>query len=144
MKTLKEIIVERKCRKGAADGTTKDGAYWIPVSCKIDCAGGDGIGQNSASISWWLTIRHYRSGEVRAYLVCKSWHQNTGTEREKVRADAVLDCTTIEDLVIAIKKHAITDEYNGESVQVDVDNHFLPEIAKAIPELPESVPGPDA
>ena len=69
MKTLKEIIVETKCRKGESDGTTKQGAFWFACDeILIRSFGGDGVGQSSTDLRNYLQLRHYRNGEVKAVV----------------------------------------------------------------------------
>lgn len=104
MKTLKELVIETKCRTGSADGTTKRGAFWRAVDpILIRSYGGDGIGQSSAKIDHFLHLRHYRSGEVSAVVCVHGWHQNYGPSNNWVPVSAILDCTTLEDVIVALK-----------------------------------------
>ena len=149
MKTISEIIIASKCRKGGADGTTVDGAYWVcPASpivgnlglkTMIRSFGGDGVGQSSANCHNYLQLRHYRGGKVEAVVLENSWHQNYGTSQTVVAADAVLAATTTEELEVALL--ALTDEYDAnyysQSMRENLD-HLAEKIG-----LPESLPAPD-
>jgi hypothetical protein len=136
MKTLKQICIERKVRKGESAAVTADGAYWLAVDTIINSGGGDGIGQSAADVSYGLKIRHYRSGEIRAYLTRHTWHQNDGNHTDKTRADDLLDCTTIEELRAAIARHEISSDY-CEPRPCSVSAHHLEH--NLIPDLPEMV-----
>jgi hypothetical protein len=107
LKTLKEIVIERKCRKGIAAGTTKLGAYWLACEpIKTRTAGGDGVGLNAPRVTYELHLRHFRAGEVRAAIRRDSWHQdgsNGATSQDWGEANAVLDCRTIEEVMVALK-----------------------------------------
>jgi len=101
--TLREAIEQSKCRKGKADGTTKRGAYWLAADIKIRSCGGDGIGQSSPDVKWYLELRHYRSGEVRPTINHRSWHQNDGDGNQYFGRSDLCDCTTIEEVVVNLK-----------------------------------------
>ena len=149
MKTISEIIIASKCRKGGADGTTVDGAYWVcppsPVAGNVGLKtmirshGGDGIGQSRANCHNYLELRHYRGGKVEAVVIEKSWHQNCGDEQTVVAADAVLAATTTEEMEVALL--ALTDEYDNnyysQSMRANLD-----QLAELIG-LPSSLPAPD-
>jgi hypothetical protein len=120
MKTLKELVVEKKCRKGPAFGTTKNGAFWMAVEpIKIRGFGGDGVGNNPSSRTNYLQLRHYRDGAVKAVVNWRSWHQNAGDSNEYVTVD-ILDCITIEEVVVSLKKascdgnNAYSDRWQSE------------------------------
>jgi hypothetical protein len=146
MKTLKEIIEEQKARRGPATGTTKRGAYWIvgdPI--KIRSHGGDGIGQNAPDHEHWLSFRHFRAGDVRASLHKSSRHQNgsySGGGDSYHDVSEILDCTTIEDVVVVLKSinlgqsdyqvHAYSDYYREDLAEIL--SHWG---------MPESLPAPD-
>lgn len=142
MKTLKDIAIERKSRKGAARATTPDGAYWLPIRVKLMAAGGDGIGQSAASHQYYLTVRHYRSGDVRAYVEDEGYHQNNGSWTVRTRCSEVLDATNHEELLIALKKSHF-DPDDGEPYRVRVSELGEARLEKEIPELPDSPPAPD-
>src|SRR5690606_1635651 len=77
MTTIRDQVVARKCRVGKAAGTTKHGAYWLacdPITLRR--TGGDGIGNNGPAVTYWLELRHYRSGLVQASIHRDAWHQN--------------------------------------------------------------------
>jgi len=136
MKTLKQIAIDRKARKGPVAAVTADGAYWLAVHSVINSGGGDGIGQSAPDVTYELKVRHYRSGEVRAYLTRHTWHQNDGNHADKTRADDLLACTTIEELRQAIARHEISSDYCKPkpcSVSAWHLEHNL------IPDLPEMV-----
>jgi hypothetical protein len=105
MKTLQELIVAAKCRKGAAAGTTKKGAYWLACEpIKIRVYGGDGIGQSSPDCTNFLELRHFRDGSVQTVVEFASWHQNQGGRRESyVTVPALAMCETVEDVIVCLK-----------------------------------------
>lgn len=110
MKTLKELIIETKCRRGKSAGTTKRGAYWeASESIMIRNYGGDGIGNNSTDWKNFLELRHYRSGEVQAVVNYHGWHQNRGTT-DRYRSVPILDCATVEDVIVVLKGVNCEDE----------------------------------
>lgn len=143
MKTLKEIIIALRCRKGPAKGTTKRGAYWLACEpIKIRSYGGDGIGNNSAAIRHYLELRHYRSGEVRAAIHVDAHHQNgsySGAGDWWSDCSDILNATTVEEVIVALK--SITAD-NGATTYSD---SFKEELTKALTALglPESAPSHD-
>lgn len=143
MRTLKECVEGLKCRKGAADGTTKDGAYWLAAkSVETRSCGGDGIGQSAPDVRWWLQIRHYRGGEVRVVMHRKSWHQNHG-DKSRFRSVPVADMTTVEQIVVKLKEGVdMGDGYDTETCYSDERYDALAETLKSIG-LVEREPGPD-
>lgn len=138
MTTLKELIIATRCRKGTAKGTTKRGAFWLacdPIT--IRSYGGDGVGNNGVDWRNHLELRHYRSGEVVATINKHGWHQNSVTHNEW-QTLPILDCTTIEDVIVALKGQTI-----GESpVYADWGQKNLTQ-ALTVLGLPESAPSPD-
>lgn len=142
MNTIKDLVVAKKIRKGTAHGTTKRGAFWgIPgpgEGIKIRRAGGDGVGHNAPDITYWLNFRHYRNGEVSAVVDVESWHQNSGHHRRYIRADEILACTTVEEVVVALK--GIRDDLSN--VYSDSRHDDLSEALTSIG-LPVAAPSPD-
>lgn len=142
MKTLKDLLIARKIRKGTAHGTTKRGAFWLlegkDRATKIRRAGGHGIGNNSSDVTYWLDLRHYRSGEVSAVVDVESWHQNYGLKHHYIRANEVLNCSTVEEVIVTLK--GISDE--DSPVYSDLQST---ELTKTLVDLglPLSVPSPD-
>ena len=144
MKTLKDLIIEAKCRKGEAHGTTKRGAYWCPFVERGDhfaCIGGggsDGIGQNAPNVDVFLDFRHYRDGTTSAVIKRSSWHQNHGTSNTYSNADALLGCTNVEEVIVALKGMEVDEcpvlRWFGE-----------PKVTKALVDIgiPLSAPAPD-
>lgn len=109
-KTIKQLIEDKKCRKGPPAGITKSGAYWLAIHpIEIRSYGGDGIGQNDASLDNTLILRHYRDGGVFATVAFKSWHQNRGSRTEHVTVNSILDCTTVEQVIVALKSMSLDD-----------------------------------
>ncbi len=143
MKTLKELIADRKCRKGAAAGTTKRGAYWLACEpIKIRSYGGDGIGQSAPDIDHHLELRHYRSGEIRAMVCRNARHQNSGTSTRYSPAE-LLDCTTSEQVIVALKGSQVECGYDySEHAYSD---YFADSLTKTLAALgmPDSEPAPD-
>lgn len=141
MKTLKEIAIDRKARKGESSAITADGAYWLPVNILVSNGGGDGIGCNSPDIDQFLQVRHYRGGEVRCYITRETWHQNHGTHTTRTRADDVLNCETVEDIISTCKRHKFSGDYEDDPVLItDAGEERL---AKELPEMTVSLPAPD-
>lgn len=141
-KTLADCIRALRCRKGPADGTTKDGAFWLAHEEEIVLrrAGGDGIGQSAPDITYYLVLRHYRDGAVRAKVMEKAYHQN-GTHIDWYEISALPECTTIEEAEVVLRRpvpteHAEICAYSG--------NHRA-DIAAALTALglPEADPSPD-
>lgn len=115
MKTLQELIVAAKCRKGESAGTTKQGAFWY--ACEpilIRSFGGDGIGNASPDRRNFLQLRHFRNGDVKAVINFHSWHQNYGTS-DSYGTVSILDCTTVEDVIVILKGISDDDETSAYS-----------------------------
>jgi len=142
---MKNCIENSKCRRGTADGTTKSGAYWFACDAiKLRCAGGDGIGQSGADITFWLELRHYRSGECRAVIHRNAWHQNGcygGGGDCYTQMPAILVCATVEDVIVALKA-GIDDGYGRETCYSDYHEETLTAALTALG-LPATAPAPD-
>lgn len=134
MKTLAQLIEAQKCRKGKADGTTRKGAYWLvkaddlgeKVSLEITIRswGGDGIGQSRADLRNYLQFRHFRNGNACAMVRRHSWHQNDGHRDTYTMIPALMDCTTVEQAIVALKgvKTDPCDHYHSSPENVYSDN----------------------
>lgn len=100
------MIVATKCRRGPSAAITKRGAYWLACEpVKIRRAGGDGIGQSGADVTFSLELRHYRSGETRAMVKRDAWHQNgsySGGGTTWIDASEILGAPTIEDVIVGL------------------------------------------
>jgi hypothetical protein len=143
MKTLKELVEAQKCRHGFAAGTTKAGAYWLSGKVTLRRCGGDGVGQSGSDVEYFLALRHYRSGEVRAVVQCETWHQNDGTNNQYVTQKALLDCLTVEDVIVELKKGAAFSGDGGrETVYSDSHENELSEMLTGLG-LPVAAPAPD-
>jgi hypothetical protein len=144
MKTLATLIAEKKCRKGAADGTTKKGAYWLatpPITLRD--FGGDGIGNAAANQKVKLYLRHFRNGEVAAVLAWSSWHQNGGRDTVWQPCSELLDCTTIEDIVVVLKATKITEHDTGYQINAFSDHCSDNLDSLSDLGLPSAAPSPD-
>jgi hypothetical protein len=149
MKTLADIIIDSKCRKGGADGITSAGAYWLCPQSKIAgnrgvktlirSYGGDGIGQSCADRRHYLELRHYRGGKVSAVVVATSWHQNSGTQETETEINSVLVSTSTEELESAL---LALEDGNYGPVYVKYCSEKLAALAELIG-LPDSGPSPD-
>lgn len=140
MKTLKQCVIDKKCRKGAANGTTKRGAFWLACEpIKIRSYGGDGIGNNAADCTHFLQLRHYRDGEVLAIIHGNYWHQGVSAPDEFVCCDDILECTTVEAVIVALKGEQMP---GGNSVFSD---YFTGNLTCSLTELGlvENEPAPD-
>lgn len=138
MTTIREAIEAKKCRKGPAAGTTKSGAFWLPIEpILIRRWGGDGIGANSPQRKCYLELRHYRCGECRAMARIEGWHQNDG-ERERWHRVDILDCSTVEEVVVILK-------YGVDGEVAIYSDSYLQELTDALQGLGLVVarPGPD-
>lgn len=142
MKTLQECVESVKCRKGQATGTTKRGAYWLACEpIKIRSFGGDGIGNSAASCTHYLELRHYRTGEVRATIHADYWHQN-GAKPDVYQSAPILECTTVEQVIVALKGESIGNDDWKDSVYSDYFEDKLTEALTGLG-LAESEPAPD-
>lgn len=104
MKTLKELIINTKCRKGKPRAIDKRGAFWLAhPEIEIRVWGGDGIGQSRSSRTNFLELRHYRNGDIVACITFQSWHQNTGTTECVRTVSEILSCTDIESVIVTLK-----------------------------------------
>lgn len=114
-KTLGELIVARRCRKGAAIGISPRGAYWHPAKpVTINRAGGDGVGNSACDLTMKLELRNYRSGLVEVVVRVESWHQNTSSRTRVVLNNdlrQVLQATTAEDVIATLL--GLGDGHNG-------------------------------
>jgi hypothetical protein len=143
MKTLKELIEGTKCRKGTAEGTTKDGAYWLATKpILIRSFGGDGIGQSSTDLRNYLELRHYRDGSVCAVINFHGWHQNYGTSNRYKFVNGLLECCTVEDVAVYLKGTKDADEDYEAKVYSDRCSSDLENALVALG-LPIAPPSPD-
>ena len=144
MSTLKNLIDEKKCRKGPPAGTTKKGAYWL--ACEpilIRNYGGDGVGNNAVDCSHRLELRHYRSGDVTAMIHVHRWHQNGAGIGDSYHSVDLLGCTTIEQIVVRLKGMTLNVGYgDGERSCSDHCEKNLVEGLVALG-LPDADPSPD-
>lgn len=148
MKTLKELVIEAKCRKGEAHGTTKRGAYWCPFMpdgkaqyfSRTASRGGDGIGNNAADVRVGLDLRHFRDGTVSAVLVRESWHQNYGTSKETTNADQLLSCATAEEVIVALRGIELINDSGPALGKGCIDDVIADCVAIG---MPKAAPAPD-
>jgi len=135
MKTLKEMIIERKLRKGPAHDTTKRGAYWTQDESHYFAT----LRRSGGDVSHLLDFRHYRSGDVTAIIVADAYHQNgssSGGGKSYVDANRILDCTTIEDVMVVLKALS-SDEGAVVGFACDIEEKL------AAWGMPEALPAPD-
>lgn len=144
MKTLKEIIAGLKIRKGTAHGTNKHGAFWTisgdDFFARIRRTGGDGIGQSTPDVSYYLDFRHFRNGEISAMVYRDAWHQNgayCGAGKTWQNVSEVLEAQTIEQVVVILKGIEIDGSPVCGSNPVDL----IESLRKL--GLPEAEPAPD-
>jgi len=139
MKTLEEIMLARKCRKGPATDITPKGAYWVASMIRLNYRGYDGYnGSMGGDVKEILVIRHFRSGALLAAIKVVNWHQNTGTMVEEIRCDEVLKCTTIEELICTLKCVQNADGENFSVSEAGAEN-----LAAKLIGLPAALPSPD-
>jgi hypothetical protein len=114
MASLKELIQATNCRTGKPHGTTRHGAYWLahePIL--LQQGGGDGLGQNAPSTRSELLLRYYRDGNVQASIFWEATHQNGahgGAARQYSNADYLLECDTVEEVIVALKRNQLEIE----------------------------------
>ena len=140
LKTLKDLVIEKKCRKGPSAGATAGGAYWEALTVITRRCGGDGFGQSAPDITWRLFLRHLRDGTVQATLRHYRWHQNgeySGGGSSYYGVDAVLGCTTAEEVLVLL--HGVV---GGEHECVLTDDDKVTEALVAFG-LPRAAPAPD-
>lgn len=138
MKTLKELIEARKCRKGKSNATTEHGAFWLATEAiLIRSFGGDGVGQSRKDLRNYLQLQHYRSGEIKAVIQFHGWHENDG-ESNSYRIVPILDCATIEDVIMILK--GISEDENAA-----YSDWWQDKLTDALTRLGmiEAAPGPD-
>ena len=141
IKTLGELIVDSKCRKGTADGTNKRGAYWLAAEpIVIRRYGGDGIGNGGADCTNYLELRHYRTGDVSAVLHGHWWHQNGSRPDVYERFDELLACKTVEDMIVALKGVKVDEDTTAaySDMKKDVLTDALTKLG-----MPLAAPSPD-
>ena len=142
--TIKDIAIARRSRKGEAHQITADGAYWLAIDVNFRSYGGDGIGQSASDKTDRYRVRHYRSGEVRAYCETYMWHQNDGDSVTRTRCDATLNAATVEDLIAMIQKVAICRDYEGAITTYTVGEWGKDNLTNDLQdEMPIALPAPD-
>ena len=100
MRTLKELIVAARCRKGAAAGIDGAGEWWqAGPTVRVARSGGDGVGHNGPSVRCDLQMRHYRTGSVVVGVLVERWHQNVGTRSEWMPLPGIEDAQTGAEVV---------------------------------------------
>lgn len=140
-KTLEIIVGAAKCRKGKAVGISEHGAYWLACDpIVIRRAGADGIGQSAADITYYLELRHYRSGLVRPVVWRSAWHQNGvwgGSGDDYFSVPGLRNAGTIEDVAALLLRGVA----GRTCYSVDCYSNLL--LALGALGLPASEPGPD-
>lgn len=147
MKNLKTLVEESKCRRGPSDGTTSSGAYWLACDpILIHSCGGDGIGNSSADVNYFLELRHFRAGTVEPVLVRSVYHQNSGKKRYVVRCLDLLKCDTSEKVIISLKLGVCFPDCFPSPVDVVIsdlyaEKYLLPALSRL--GMVDAEPGPD-
>jgi hypothetical protein len=149
MMTLKQAVEVRKCRTGEIDGTTRNGRFWLvwdPITIKDE-----GNGWDTPSETYALHLRHYEDGRVEA-AVRREYEDSRNNIRGKTDfpIPSVLECDTIEDVVVELKKGVISegfDEHHQERTSMEECYHdrFYKGLWDCLISLglEESRPGPD-
>jgi len=105
MRTLKELIISARCRKGPAAGIDGSGEWWqAGATIKTSGHGGDGVGNSAPSVRCDLQMRHYRNGTVVVGVLVERWHQNTGTRTEWVPMPGIEESQTTADVVASLRR----------------------------------------
>ena len=140
MRTLKELIVAARCRKGEPAGIDAAGEWWQAGSTvKSARSGGDGIGNSAPSVRCDLQMRHYRTGSVVVGVLVERWHQNVGTRSEWVPLPGIEESQTSADVVSFLMRW---NECRGLTVlSAWCQNYVVEELGGF--GLPASAPGPD-
>lgn len=97
---LYDAVTAARIRRGTAAGIDDTGEFWLmPDPPMIGAGGSDGVGNNTGSRRSYLHLRHYRSGHVDAVVRITSWHQNYGDSIQDVSAQAILEATTVAEVI---------------------------------------------
>jgi hypothetical protein len=144
--SLGGCVSELKCRKGAASGTTKRGAFWL--ACEplvLRKCGGDGIGGSGPDVTYTLELRHYRDGDVQAMIHRCSWHQNNGEYNGFVSCQQLLPLKTVEDVICALKGERFTLDNDYDVSDHVWSDYYTDSLTTALTDigLSESDPAPD-
>jgi hypothetical protein len=141
--TLKDILVSRRIRKGPPYQVTPDGEYWL-LRIKLNRTGGDGAGQSAGVATFYLDLRHYRSGKTRAYVTREASHEaKIGIATVRTRADNVLLATSIEQIMVALQQPKIAGEPVTVATEPACKGGGESVLKIALPELPWRQPSPD-
>lgn len=147
MKTVEDLVVAAKCRKGSAVDVDERGAYWVALSVCTRAYGSGGIGNEAPSVEVILELRHYRSGGVVAFLRKEQWHQNTGENVLEMETppDTILSCTTVEDVVVSLYDMDIEDPQDCPESTAAYHRSKYPEVKREFARLGliVALPGPD-
>jgi hypothetical protein len=105
----------------------------------VGAGGGDGIGNNAGSQRSHLHLRHYRSGHVDAVVRITSWHQNRGDSVQDVSVQAILDASTVAEVIQGL----IAAE--AETFRALYYDGFADDLTKWLGGLgiPDAAPSPD-
>ena len=93
-------------------------------------------------LATFLIIRHYRSGELRAYIERTAWHENRGSSTLRTCCSDALGVTNHEDLLIVLRK-AEFDTGHDMNIEVEISDRGIERLLKEIPELPAAPKAPD-
>ncbi|WP_318556442.1 hypothetical protein [Geobacter anodireducens] len=91
LKTLKELVEARKCRKGRPDGTSAEGGYWLAIEPILL---GERRHDGYDGPYWekhYLHLRHHRNGAVRVVVVERGEGHQFGGWKEWAYESASLD-----------------------------------------------------
>ena len=107
-------------------------------------AGGDGIGNSAPDVDYCLELRHFRNGTVSAIIHRASWHQNHGSRDNYCAAPVLLECATVEQIIVELKGFRGDDDYTGCDEPVYSDR-FEEKLTTALVKfgMPEMEPAPD-
>lgn len=128
-KTLKELIIDQKCRRGNFYEIDKNGPYWI---CGKPVLINEFFGYET-----YLRFLHYFDGSVQAESLIKSKEECYRTNIN------ILTCTTIGEVFLELYKKTIsTKNYINASTYSDEYRPFLIKVLKNLG-LPMGFEPPD-
>jgi len=148
---MENSIKEQNCRKGEIDGTSKDGRFWL--ACDPILIKDSGNGWDEAEVTFELQLRHFENEKVEAVVRLESrCNRNDLSWNFEYSVPALLKCTSIEDVVVELKKGIKTmegyDENRREPTELIREcfaQYYYKNLASSLTKLgvSESRPGPD-
>lgn len=147
--SLNSIIKAQRSRNGRINGTTKNGRFWFASKPVITKSTGNGW--DSPEITYELQLRYYENDMTEAVV---QFQYKDRRNEQYVKSDysmtSVLDCCTVEDVIVELKKGVKRTEYddNGQLTNLTekcYEDYSYSKLLRVLGELGvlESRPGPD-